>query len=97
MSRYPGRWTRVDLVQVARLRGRRFSDVVSGLLDVQAVLGLVESCRLLAVDHFVRYLPASVRGQAVHVDRVRIGLSHILGRGFPVLVAVEDLLRLTGV
>ena len=46
------------------------------LLRVQAVLGLVEHHRLRAVDHLVGHLLAAVGGQAVHEDRVGLGLGH---------------------
>ena len=46
------------------------------LLRVQAVLGLVEDHRLRTVDDLGGHLLAAMRGQAVHEDRVGLGLRH---------------------
>ena len=45
------------------------------LLRVQAVLGLVEDHRLRPVDHLVGHLLAAMRRQAVHEQRVGLGLA----------------------
>src|SRR5580698_1045718 len=48
----------------------------NALLRMQPVLGLVEHHRVRAVDHLVGDLLATMGGQAVHEDRVRLGVSH---------------------
>ncbi len=64
---------------------------------MQAVLGLVEDDRLRPINNLIHHLPIPVGGQAVHVDGVGFGEGHVLRRGLPLLVAVEDLLSQLGV
>src|SRR6202008_4164060 len=47
----------------------------NALLRVQAIFGLIEHHRLRPVDHLVGDLLAAMGGQAMHEDRVGLGLS----------------------
>ena len=64
------------------------------LLGVQPVLGFIENHRLRSIDDLVGNFLSAVRGQAMHEQRIGLGLGHQAGID---LVALENVVTVLAV